>query len=168
MWEYDLAVVRLGTLFGPWEYASGAREVLSPPLLATRLALAGERIYLSGGGQREWLYTQDMVAGVLAVLDGDSPRHDVYNLGSGMLWDMAAWCTGLAARLKKCRWKVVENPDKANVVLYAPTDRAPMAHARLSGEFGYQPQYGMERAQADFLDWLTRHEGLFADEREMY
>ncbi|MGE0723144.1 MAG: SDR family NAD(P)-dependent oxidoreductase, partial [Alphaproteobacteria bacterium] len=69
----DLRVVRLTAVFGPWERDTGVRDTLSPPFQATRLALRGEPAILARPGRRDWIYSRDVAAAVLAVLDAAAP-----------------------------------------------------------------------------------------------
>ena len=153
----DIVIARLGAVFGPWEYPTEARETLSAPMLASCVALLGRSLRLSADGLRDWVYSRDVARGVLALLDAEDPRHAVYNIGSGQSWSMGQWCGLLAARLPGLDWAVAGPGEVPNVELYDATRRSPMEISRISAELGHVPQFGLEAAFADYLDWLEAH-----------
>lgn len=167
LWELDLVVARLGTVFGPWEYPTGVRDTLSAPLLTSLLAQFGDQTVpskeavLSGTGRKDWLYSRDAAAGLAGLLDAPAPAHALYNLGSGMLWEAAAWCEKLAASYPEFRWRLAENAEEVNVELYGSTERAPLAIGRLREETGFVPRSGLEESFADYLVWMEAHRGFF-------
>lgn len=152
-WKMDLVAVRLGTVFGPWEYATGVRDTLSGPLLTSQLALEGKEAVLSGVGRRDWLYARDLAVALAGLLDAPAPRHELYNLGSGKVWDMQAWCDKLRARHPLFSWRIAGQTEEANVELYEPTRRSPLSTSRLREETGFQARYGLEEAFTDFMEW---------------
>ena len=73
--------LRFFTVYGPW-----GRPDMAPMIFA-RAILAGEPIHVFNNGEmwRDFTYIDDIVAGVLAAMDGppaDKPPHKLYNLGN--------------------------------------------------------------------------------------
>ncbi len=167
LWGMDLVVVRLGTVFGPWEYPTGVRDTLSAPLLASMIAQFGGQTILSkeavlaGKGCKDWLYSRDVAEGLAGLLDAPAPAHALYNLGSGKLWEAAAWCDKLAARYSGFQWRLTDKAEEVNVDLYGSTERAPMAIGRLREETGFVPRFGLEDSFGDFMEWMEAHRGFF-------
>ncbi|MGI4954596.1 MAG: NAD-dependent epimerase/dehydratase family protein [Janthinobacterium lividum] len=142
----DLVAVRLGACFGPWEYATGLRDTLSPQqqiLLAMR---AAEPVVLEADATRDWLYVRDATAGILALLDAPALTHRVYNVGTGMAWPLGAWCSALGAE-----WSVGPAPH-----VRTWNDRPSASIDRLTADTPYRPRFGAEAAAADWLDFLAR------------
>jgi hypothetical protein len=69
----DVVTARLGGVFGPWEYATGQRDTLSPLLAATRLALADDEAVLEAAGRRDWIYAPDVAEALLILLEWPTP-----------------------------------------------------------------------------------------------
>ena len=156
-WKIDLVAVRLGTVFGPWKYATGVRDTLSAPLLTSQLALEGREAVLSGEGRRDWLYARDVAVALAGLLDAPATGHELYNLGSGKVWDMRAWCDKLGSRHPQFSWRIAGQTEKANVDLYGSTLRAPLSTTRLQEETGFRARYGLEEAFTDFMEWVDSH-----------
>lgn len=157
IWGLDLVAVRLGAVFGPWEYATGVRDTLSAPLLTSSLAREGREAVLTGDGRRDWLYARDVAEGVTGLLGTEAPGHGLYNLGSGRVWDIAEWCGMLRERHADFRWRWAGEGEVANVDLYGASLRAPMSARRLQGQTGFLARYGLQEAFSDYMAWLERH-----------
>jgi UDP-glucuronate 4-epimerase len=147
----DLAAVRLGSCFGPWEHATGLRDTLSPQqqiLIAARL---GETIVLETDAVRDWLYVRDAAAGILALLDAPALSHRVYNVGTGMSWALSEWCNALVPGLG---WRVGPAPH-----IRTWNARPPASIALLLADTPYRPRFDAEAAAADWLGFLQRAGG---------
>ncbi|MFG1396151.1 NAD-dependent epimerase/dehydratase family protein [Roseixanthobacter pseudopolyaromaticivorans] len=150
----DLVVGRLGTCFGPWEYATSARDTLSPPFQVLRCAARGDEVVLPRAHPRDWFYGRDAAAAILALMDTPRLPHAVYNLSAGFIWSLADFCHALALRRPGLRWRFAAPDEAGNVDLYMPYDRAPMANARLCADTGFAPDYDLPAALDDYLAWL--------------
>ena len=157
LWGMDVVAVRPHAVFGRWEYDTGLRDLLSPPLQATRLAVAGKPAVLPRADLRDWLYGSDAARGILALLDLARPRYDVYNLASGDRWGMVDWCDRLAAVFPGFSCRLATTPDEANINLYGDRDRAPLTTDRLAADAGFQAEFGLDTAFADYMDWIRAH-----------
>ena len=155
----DLEVVacRLGTVFGPWERATGVRETLSPIFQVMHLARQATPVVLPREGRRDWVYARDVAAAIVAVLAAPAPAAKVYNVSSGVEWTVAAWCARLASALPQFSYRIADATAEANVGLWSDRDRAPLAIDRLAEEIGFRPTFGLAAAFDDYLDWLRRH-----------
>lgn len=158
----DLVAVRLGAVYGPWEYPSGVRDTLSAPLLASSLALDGGTALLSHQGRRDWLYARDVAAGLARLLDAPAPPHALYNLGSGREWDMSGWCERLGARYPDFSWRIAAGGEEPNVELWGSTRRSPMSTARLREDTGFEARFGLAESFEDYLPWLEAHREFIA------
>ena len=154
----DVVAARLSTVFGRWEYDTGDRDTLSPPLQIARLAAAGADAVLPRAGLKDWIYGPDVARGILALLDLVRPRHDVYHVSTGQRWSLVDWCQALAARSPGFAYRLADEPEAANVELHGSADRAPMAIARLVDETGFAPMFGLDDALVDYLEWTGRHQ----------
>jgi UDP-glucuronate 4-epimerase len=163
LWGLDALCVRLGTVFGPWEYATGARDRLSPQLQVARLALRGETAVLPARGvRRDWVYSRDVAAGVAALLDAAPTSAALFHLSSGRDWSeyFPGWCARLQAAYPRFSWRIAAGAEQPNIEYHAAADRAPMDVSRIAAEAGFAPRFGPREASDDFISWLARHPGF--------
>ena len=146
----DLVAGRLGTCFGPYEHATGARDTLSPPWQVLQHAGAGTPVILPRPGRKDWLYIRDAVSAITALLDAPHPvPRALYNLAAGFEWTVAEWCAAVARLNPGFEWSMGAS---ANVDFFGDMDRAPLSAARLIADLGFSPAYDMDRALADYLE----------------
>jgi nucleoside-diphosphate-sugar epimerase len=156
----DVRAVRLGSVFGPWERETGAREAMSIFLQIARLALRGEHAVLPRRlFARDWIYSRDVAAGLVALAQASAPKHRLYHLTSGLDWSngVVQWCRTLAAAVDGFDFRVAEGDEQPNVFDSAARDRAPMCVERLETDIRFSPRYGPEPAGRDFAQWLVEH-----------
>lgn len=161
LWQMDVVCARLGTLVGPWERASGVRDNFGTHSQLARCALKGEPAVLPPHRvRRDWVYSRDVAAGLIALLDAESTRHAVYNLSAGGEWGgVAEWCARLQAAYPRFGYRIAAEDEKPNIG-YTDRDRYPMDIGRMASEFGFKPRTTGE-AYDDYLDWLRRVPGDF-------
>ena len=156
----SMVIARLGAVFGPWERLSGVRDTMSPIWQVTGLAQRGEAAVLPRPGRKDWLYSRDAAAALVALLDCESPPRRIYNVGGGVEWTVAAWCELLVQRYPKFRFRV--GGTAANVNFHGDDDRPPLGLARITEDIGFRPRFGLNEALADYLGWLDSEGGASA------
>ena len=157
------AGLRFFTVYGPWGRPDMALFTF------TRNILAGESIPVYNHGQmsRDFTYIDDIVEGVVRVIDA-LPRdlirknlkhesevapHQIYNVGYGarvQLMDFIAAlenCLGHEAKLDFL-------PIQKGEVLATEADVT-----KLESDFGYRPQVKIEEGIARFVDWYRTYYG---------
>ncbi len=147
------AVARLASVYGPWEYATGARDTLSPMLSALRHAQDGTEAVLSQPGTGDFIYARDVAAGLAGLAAAPVLRHTIYNLGSGQATSAEDWCRALAALAPGFRWRRAAEGEAANTVSHVAFDRGALDIRRLAADTGYAPRFPMGGAAADALAW---------------
>lgn len=153
----QLAIARLASVFGPWEYATGARDTLSPMLSALTQARSGQEAVLSHPGRGDFCYSRDIAAGLVALADAPALGQTVYNLGSGRALSVEDWCNAVADVVPGFRWRRAEPGEAANTVSHVAFDRGGLDIGAISRDAGYKPGFTMDQAAADYLRWS--HEG---------
>ncbi len=136
------AGLRFFTVYGPRQRPEMAIHKF------TRALLAGEVIQLYGDGQtyRDYTYIDDIVAGVLAVMDGIQAL-DIVNLGESQTTKLI----DLIQLLETATGK------RANLEFYpsqkGDVDRtfADISHARKT--YGYVPETNMSSGLKSFVEW---------------
>jgi nucleoside-diphosphate-sugar epimerase len=83
---------RLGSVYGPWEYATGVRDTLSPIFQALDCARLGLEAVLGPPWRGDYIYARDVAAGLVRIADPPTLSRTVYNLGSGQAATVEDWC----------------------------------------------------------------------------
>ena len=78
----DVRAVRLGPVFGPFEYTTGLRDTLSPHWQIVEAARLGHEARLPRPCAADWIYARDAAAGIVAVLEAEH--------AAGCIFDLAA------------------------------------------------------------------------------
>lgn len=78
----DSTVFRISNPYGPRQLASKGQGLI--PMALARI-LAGKQVTQFGDGSmvRDYIYVDDLMARIMALVQAEQPRHDTYNLGSG-------------------------------------------------------------------------------------
>ncbi len=157
LWQMDIVCARLGSLVGPWERDTGVRDNFGTHSQLARCALRGEAAIIPARAiRRDWVYSRDVAAGLLGLLDTRSPQHTVYNLSAAVDWgDVLDWCVLLKAAFPHFEYRVASAGERTNIS-YVDRDRCLMDIGRIRQDIGYAPRFPPQTAYADFLDWLKR------------
>jgi UDP-glucuronate 4-epimerase len=137
--------LRFFTVYGPWGRPDMAYYSF------TRAMLAGETIEVFGQGalQRDFTYVDDIVDGVIGVLDRPprTPRHRVLNIGAGHPERVSTLIQTLERLLGVEARMVMREKSAADVsATFADT-------ARIATLTGYAPKVALEEGLARFVDW---------------
>src|ERR1700733_12012322 len=122
---------RLGAGYGPWEYATGVRDTLSPMLQTLDLAAAATEAVLGPPWRGDYTLSRDIAAGLVAIADRPSTPRTVYNLATGRGTTVEDWCRVLAPRLPGFRWRRAGPGEAWNVESHTGFDRGAMDIARI-------------------------------------
>jgi UDP-glucose 4-epimerase len=157
LWKLDLVSVRLSTVFGPWERPTGVRDTLSPQVQIMAAAHRGERALLARPAPRDWIYAPDVAAAVVTLIDAPRPVHTLYNISTGRVWPLLAWGEQIASQRPGFACRLAREGERATIDLHTPSDRAPLAVARMRDEFGWSAAWGMEDSARHLDAWWRSH-----------
>ena len=149
----DVITLRLGTVFGRWEYSTGVRDTLSIPLQLLKAAYAGEIAVLHKECADDWVYSVDVAHGVLAALNLNIKAQALYHLSAGQRWDISHWCQMMANAFPGFICELVDDPSRCTIGRSASPKRSPMKIERIQADFGYQPKFLSDTALIDFTHW---------------
>jgi len=145
--------LRFFTVYGPWGRPDMAAFIF------TRAILQGWPIdvYNHGDMQRDFTYIDDIVSGVLAVLDrapppdADGVRHALYNIGNNRPERLLRFIEVLEA--------VIGRKAEKQLLPMQPGDvKATYADIEpLRREFGWQPTTSIEIGLPRLVDWYRSH-----------
>jgi nucleoside-diphosphate-sugar epimerase len=162
----NVVAPRLSTVFGPWEYRSGARDTLSAPYQTMQLALESDveakTAVIPRRGHTDWIYSRDVAAAVAILLQRDAAEPAVVNIaaGPGRGWPIEDWCTKLASAFPNFSYYYGAAGADGSIDFHNPRDRAPLANRRLLEEIGFHPHFGLHEAFDDYLAWARAHRDL--------
>jgi nucleoside-diphosphate-sugar epimerase len=149
------AAARLGSVYGPWEYATGVRDTLSPMLQVMDCARRGEAAVLSPPWRGDYIYARDVADGLVRLADAEALSHTIYNVGSGRSESAETWCEALAPLMPGFRWRRAAAGETPNVESHTGFDRGAMDIARVAGDTGFAPRFDFPLAAADWLAWAA-------------
>jgi dTDP-glucose 4,6-dehydratase len=140
-------IVRPSNNYGPWQYP----EKLLPLTIAK--ALLGERIPVYGKGDnvRSWLFVEDCVHGVLALLDKGEPGQ-IYNIGSSEEKPNLEVVRRVLSLLGKDESLIEFVSDRPGHDFRYAVDAA-----KICVQTGWQPEFDFERGLAHTVRWYTAH-----------
>lgn len=148
----SVAAPRLGSVYGPWERDTGVRDTLSAHRSAFLAARAGEVAVLNRPARGDHIYSRDVAAGLVALLDAPSLERAVFNLGSGVATDIAEFCRALARQVPGFRWRPAGPEETPNIITHVPFDRVAMDVRRIREATGFQPRFAdLDEAVTDWL-----------------
>ncbi|POS05673.1 NAD(P)-dependent oxidoreductase [Burkholderia gladioli] len=159
----DVAVARLGVVFGPWEHDTEVRDTLSLPFLLNRMAQAGETARLGRGTPDDWIHAGEAAEAVTRLLEAASLRHALYHVGSGRRWSLAAWCEQLRRHYPAFTYEIGVDPARVNLGGSAPAARAPLDVTRLRDQTGFAAAHDEASACASYQAWRARMRVGFGD-----
>lgn len=153
----NLTVVRLGMVFGRWEYETGVRDTPSMALQLVRTAETGGRAVIHSDAGDDWIYSVDVARGLVAVLDRYDLPEPIYHLSAGERWSIASWCELLQQRFPRFEYAFASSLDDCTVKRNSTARRSPMSIARIQRDAGYAPQFPLHRAFHDYFTWRDSH-----------
>ena len=148
------AAARLGSVYGPWEYATGVRDTLSPMLQVLQCARQGEEAVLGPAWRGDFIFSRDVAAGLVRLADAPALSRSIYNLGSGRLGSAATWCEEVARRVPGFRWRLAAIGEAGNVDSHTGFHRGPMDIAKIARDTGYAARFDFASAAEEWLAWM--------------
>ena len=135
--------LRFFTVYGPW-----GRPDMSPMLFASAI-LAGKpiKVFNHGDMLRDFTYIDDIVEGVVRVLDRVPDRHEVFNIGCSSPVKLMDFISEMERALGREVDKVMLPMQPGDVYqTYADT-------GKLERELGYKPSVKLREGIRRFVDW---------------
>ena len=146
--------LRFFSVYGPWGRPDMAYWLFTEAILKGKAI----RVFNNGEMHRDFTYIDDVVAGILAVVDAPAGTiaepHRVYNIGSSRpvsLMDMIAILESLLH--KKAMIEMVPMQPGEMTVTYADI-------SAIAGDFGYRPRTPLEEGLKRFVDWFRRYQQM--------
>jgi UDP-glucose 4-epimerase len=101
----------------------------------------------------------DVAEAVSVLIEAERPKHQLYNISSGVEWPALQWGQELAALHPGFACRLTEASETPTIDLHSPADRAPLSVARMAGEFGWRARFGCADSAAELSGWWKEHRG---------
>lgn len=139
-----ITVLRFFSVYGPW-----GRPDMAPQLFTQRI-LNDETLEVSEGRARDLTYIDDVVAGVVSVVDKQF-GFEIFNIGRGEPQSLDALITALASAAgKEARTSPREAPPGELKITYANIDKARQM-------LGYSPKISIEEGAKRLVEWMKEY-----------
>ena len=135
--------LRFFTVYGPW-----GRPDMSPMLFAKAIS-AGQpiKVFNNGDMMRDFTYIDDIVEGVVRVMDHAPASHEVYNIGCSNPVKLMDFISEIEDALGRKAEKIMLPMQPGDVYqTYADT-------SKLERDFGYRPGVTLHEGIGKFIEW---------------
>src|SRR5947199_413118 len=78
-------------------------------------------------GVRDWIYAVDVAEAVALLIEAERPKHQLYNISTGVEWSALQWGQELAALHPGFNCRLAETGETPTVDLHSTADRAPLS-----------------------------------------
>ncbi|MET0125683.1 MAG: NAD(P)-dependent oxidoreductase [Pseudomonas caspiana] len=154
--DLDLCVVRLGPVFGPWEYATGVRDMLSPHTQTLEAALDNQSACLPHSLQADWIYSRDAADALARLLNCTTLKHRIYNVGGEVQTDLSQWCAHLSEHWPTWAATLARCAEDATVRYGLPGTRPALSTERLRQDTDWSPAHSLAEAATDYIRWRSQ------------
>lgn len=143
--------LRLFSVYGPWGRPDTACWQFTESILRRRPI----RVFDNGEMDRDFIYIDDAVNGILAIADAtvapDTPLHRIYNVGTGRtvgILEVVGILEGILGR----RAEVEMHPRQPGEMLVTAADLTAIRE-----DFSFRPRIALEEGLRRFVEWYKRH-----------
>lgn len=145
----SVVFMRIGSIYGPLYYSG-----FNLPSRMTRAAVTGSPPDYGRGGvpfaedRTDWTYVKDVSKGVQLLCAADSLNHTIYNIGSGTGTANQEVAEAISAAVPGVNFEL--QPGRGPAYRVDPF----MDISRIREELGYEPQYTIGPAIAEYVEWM--------------
>lgn len=147
----DVVAMRIGSIYGPLFWHGGIFPVVRLCYAAVRGTGIGEGPELFAGDQSSPCYVTDCAMGIELLQHAGTLKHRIYNVGVG--WSLTNQQIVAAIRQAVPNFEVELKPGSS------PRNRPSpyLDPTRMREDTGYEPQYDISCAVAEYIAWLRAH-----------
>lgn len=137
--------LRFFTVYGPW-----GRPDMSPSLFAGAICSGKPiKVFNNGDMLRDFTYIDDIIEGVVRVIDKAPMCHEIYNIGCGRPVRLMDFIGEMEAALGRKAEKIMLPMQPGDVYqTYADT-------SKLERDFGYRPEVTLHEGIGKFIGWFN-------------
>ncbi|MCK5538358.1 MAG: NAD-dependent epimerase [Bacteroidales bacterium] len=138
--------LRFFTVYGPW-----GRPDMAPMLFAD--AIINDRpikVFNNGDMSRDFTYIDDIVDGIIKVIDNPSQNYNIYNIGNNAPVSLMEFIETIEDKLdKKSEKNFMPMQDGDVKSTFADT-------SELINDFGYKPNTNLSDGISEFIEWYKK------------
>lgn len=158
IFKVDTVAIRPMRVYGP-----GQIRTIQPMIKLIEAAASGNPIRYETGGDMSttMTYVKDFAKGTIQAFDCKAPKYAVYNLSFGQNRTMFQVCDvlrslfpSLPIEIGPGSWSDAVSTGRQADVTYRFSERPPHDISRAREEFGFQPEWDLDRAIPDWVRWL--------------
>lgn len=153
----DVVSLRLGDVYGAWEYRSGVRDTMSAPCQAAFCALTGTTARMKKEGFTGWVYGRDTARAVQALFTAEKLTQSSYNCGGVGRWSIPQFCDRLGRLYPNFKYCVDPDEKEPNVTFFSEKDNGLFDMEQLEQDTGFCPVYNLEKGCEDYMAWLEKY-----------
>lgn len=154
--EMDAVALRLGDVYGAWEYRSGSRSRMSAPFQTVYMAIKNEKVIMEKPGNTAWINVNEVSEIVKKVLETKKLNHYEYNCGGITKWSIKDMCEIIKSRYPMFDYEISESK-KPNVTFFSKRDNGIFSINRLINDTGYTPEKDYNKEINNYLDWVEQN-----------
>ena len=153
---FETVSLRIGSIWGPLGPPDNPffalPRLLSAAVLGEDPDLTPPRPLAYADDAVDLCYVKDCGRAIALLMTAERLNHRIYNVSSGRLVPYSEVVAAINAAVAGANITLPEgrNPDR-------PPDNH-MDITRLREDTGFRPEYDVDRAVADYVDWLRRHD----------
>jgi UDP-glucose 4-epimerase len=162
--KFEVVAGRIGTVFGPWETFTGARDLVSPlAQIARAYTLATPVVLPLTYPRREMIYSRDLARALVLLMFAPRLSHQVYNLSTNSNWNKTpeAWCEALSTKFLSFNWQHTNNKSPATIDYYDLRHRASLNTDRVKEDLGFVSAFELPLAVENYAHWLEANMTYF-------
>lgn len=153
---FEFIVVRFAALYGPAPAGLKATRELAIQAMV-RAALKGEAASIKWPyGPSELLYGKDAAKGTVLACLKDKLTNNIFHIGSGEMATGEQIVAALTKHFPKAKITLL----KGERPMPYPEERIPHDQSRARAQLGYEPDYLLEKALADYAETLKKIESI--------
>jgi len=150
-YQIDMVITRPSRIYGPF-YTSGRNPVLRMVTAAAK-GLKEDFSGVNAMESHDLVYVRDCARAVAMIHLSDKPRHRIYNIGCGRLHSFGEVARTLEKIVPGTSLKLGTG-DFGTITKTDLDIQACLDISRISEEFGYAPEYDLEKGLAALVGWV--------------
>lgn len=147
----NITTLRLGLVYGRWEYDTGHRDTLSLPFKIFCSAKKGEQVKIFKNIGKDYIYGSDVAKGIYKILEKGSSSEALYHLSSGFEWSLDLWLKNLKEKFPSFRYELTDDSQSCSYRLTNATLRSPYSIKRIQRDFNFSADFNTQSAFDDFI-----------------
>jgi len=147
----DFIAVRYAIVYGPWGGHGGGGGGTQEIRRLIEKGLKGEEAIYHKAPPVAMVYSKDAALGTVLACHAQNTRDRVFNISDGSLMATGPMIEQLNRLIPGSQYKGEESPPSSE------PPNVPMDQSRAREQLGYEPQYPLDKALADYVAWTREH-----------